>query len=140
MPIANARRERATYLTLCVLAASSLVACGQVGVGSGGGTLSTQGQSVGSTVVASANAPTITGTPAANAMVGSVYSFQPSISGASAKKLTFSISNKPAWATFDVSTGQLTGTPAAADVGADADIVISVSNGSQASVVSRRRR
>src|SRR6516164_11005837 len=101
MPIANARRERATYLTLCVLAASTLVACGQVGVGSGGGTLSTQSQSVGSTVVSSSSAPTITGTPAADAMVGMVYSFQPSISGASPKKLTFSITNKPAWATFD---------------------------------------
>ena len=72
MPIANARRERATYLTLCVLAASSLVACGQVGVGSGGGTLSTQGQSVGSTVVTSSNAPAISGTPAADAMVGRI--------------------------------------------------------------------
>src|SRR6516165_7340677 len=119
MPIANARLERAIYLTLCVLAASGLVACGQVGVGSGGGTLSTQGQSVGSTVVTSSNAPAISGTPAADAMVGMVYSFQPSISGASAKKITFSITNKPAWATFDTTTGKLTGTPAAADVGAD---------------------
>jgi hypothetical protein len=65
-------------------------------------------------------------------MVGMVYSFQPSISGAAAKKLTFSITNKPTWATFDATTGLLTGTPAATDVGADSGIVISVSNGSQA--------
>jgi hypothetical protein len=81
--------------------------------------------------VASPKAPTISGTPAAYAMVGMVYSFQPSASGAANKGLSFSIINKPAWATFNANTGQLVGTPGASDVGADAGIVISVSDGAQ---------
>jgi hypothetical protein len=43
--------------------------------------------------------------------------------------LTFSIVNKPAWATFTTSTGRLQGTPAAGDVGTISGIVISVSDG-----------
>lgn len=41
----------------------------------------------------------------------------------------FQISGKPAWASFSVSTGALTGTPAVSDVGGQANIVISVSDG-----------
>ena len=37
--------------------------------------------------------------------------------------------NKPGWATFNTSTGRLTGTPTAADVGSSGAIVISVSDG-----------
>ena len=81
--------------------------------------------------VGTPQAPTISGTPAANAMVGTVYSFHPSASDASGKGLTFSIANKPGWATFDATTGQLVGTPGAADVGADTGIIISVSDGAQ---------
>ncbi len=43
--------------------------------------------------------------------------------------LTFSIANKPSWASFNTATGALTGTPANADVGATAGIAISVSDG-----------
>jgi hypothetical protein len=45
--------------------------------------------------------------------------------------LTFSIQNKPEWATFDAASGALTGTPAAANVGTYSNIVVSVSDGSQ---------
>src|SRR6185295_12827691 len=37
---------------------------------------------------------------------------------------------KPPWASFSTSTGRLSGTPAAADVGSYSNIVISVSDGS----------
>ena len=43
--------------------------------------------------------------------------------------LTYSIANAPAWASFDATTGRLSGTPAAEHVGATDDIVISVSDG-----------
>jgi trimeric autotransporter adhesin len=132
MRLVNARRGRLIHcLILCILAAATTLAgCGQVGV-SGGQTLSTGAETGASGVsVGSPQAPTISGTPAANAMVGMVYSFQPSAAGSS-KALTFSITNKPAWATFDSATGQLTGTPSAANVGSDSGIVISVSDGSQ---------
>jgi len=41
----------------------------------------------------------------------------------------FSVQNKPSWATFSITTGQLSGTPGSGDVGTDAGIVISVSDG-----------
>ena len=57
------------------------------------------------------------------------YSFQPSASDANGDALTFSITNKPSWATFNPATGMLSGTPAPQDVGQDSNIVISVSDG-----------
>lgn len=78
-----------------------------------------------------AGPPTITGSPATVVVVGNGYSFAPAASAASGQALTFSIANKPAWASFDETTGQLSGTPGAADIGTTAGIVISVSDGSQ---------
>lgn len=43
--------------------------------------------------------------------------------------MAFTIQNKPAWAAFDSSDGALTGTPGVGDVGTDANILISVSDG-----------
>ncbi len=43
--------------------------------------------------------------------------------------LTFSIANKPDWASFDAATGLLNGTPPPAAVGTNSDITISVSDG-----------
>src|SRR5690606_18051920 len=50
-------------------------------------------------------------------------------SDADGDKLTFSISNRPSWASFDSATGRLSGTPGAADVRTYSNIVISVSDG-----------
>ena len=80
--------------------------------------------------------PTISGTPAVSAAVGAVYTFTPAASDPDGGTLTFSITSKPAWATFNTTTGQLTGTPAAADVGASAGIVISVSDGAASASLS----
>jgi nitrite reductase/ring-hydroxylating ferredoxin subunit len=74
-------------------------------------------------------APTITGTPATAVTQNSAYSFQPSAADADNEVLTFSIANKPAWATFSTSTGRLSGTPTAADVGTTNGVVISVTDG-----------
>jgi Putative Ig domain len=76
--------------------------------------------------------PTITGNPATSVNVGVTYSFTPTASDPEGHALTFSIQNEPTWMTFSTSTGQLTGTPAAANVGTYADIIISVSNGTLA--------
>ena len=82
------------------------------------------------TVGASTNrAPTISGTPATSVNAGSTYSFRPTASDADGNTLTFSISNKPSWASFSSSTGQLSGTPSASYVGSYSNIVISVSDG-----------
>ena len=75
------------------------------------------------------HAPTITGTPATTATVGAAYSFRPTASDADGNALTFTIANKPAWTTFSASTGQLSGTPATAQVGTTSNITITVSDG-----------
>jgi hypothetical protein len=62
-------------------------------------------------------------------LVGVAYAFQPSATDPDNNTLTFSISGKPAWATFSTTTGLLSGTPGAADVGTTSNIVIAVSDG-----------
>jgi hypothetical protein len=74
-------------------------------------------------------APTISGTPARSVNVGSTYSFRPTASDADGNALTFSIANKPSWATFNTSTGLLTGAPGASYVGTYSNITIRVSDG-----------
>jgi hypothetical protein len=74
--------------------------------------------------------PTISGNPPTSVNVGSPYSFTPTASDPAGNTLTFSIQNQPSWASFNTATGALTGTPAAADAGNYANIVISVSDGS----------
>jgi hypothetical protein len=59
--------------------------------------------------------------------VGSTYRFRPTASDPDGDALTFSIASKPSWATFDSSSGTLSGTPSAA--GLFAGIVIAVSDG-----------
>jgi putative Ig domain-containing protein len=60
---------------------------------------------------------------------GAAYAFQPTASDPDGNTLTFSIANKPAWAAFSTTTGRLSGTPAASQVGTYANIVITVSDG-----------
>lgn len=77
---------------------------------------------------ASVAPPTISGTPGTTATVGVAYSFQPAAS-TSKGSVTFTITNKPSWATFNATTGLLSGTPGSGDVGTDAGIVITASHG-----------
>ncbi len=73
----------------------------------------------------------ISGTPPASVSAGQSYAFTPTASDSRTRTLVFAIVNRPAWATFSLSTGQLTGTPGAASVGSYANIVIAVSDGSR---------
>lgn len=75
------------------------------------------------------SAPKISGTPSSAARVNTAYSFTPAASDANGDKLTFSITNKPAWAAFNTSTGQLYGTPSTSSVGTTSGIAIRVSDG-----------
>lgn len=81
-------------------------------------------------------APTVSGTPTTSVNVGVAYSFQPSAADPNGDPLTFSIQNGPGWATFDAATGRLSGTPAAANAGSYANIVISVSDGRASAALS----
>jgi hypothetical protein len=73
------------------------------------------------------SAPTITGSPSLSGRVGQAYSFTPTAKDANGDRLTFSIANKPTWASFSTSTGQLAGTPSA--TGTSSGITISVTDG-----------
>ena len=74
---------------------------------------------------------TISGTPPPQVNAGSAYSFKPTTSAATGTALTFSIQNRPTWASFSTSTGMLSGTPSASQAGTYSNIVISVSDGTQ---------
>ncbi len=76
------------------------------------------------------SAPTISGNPAGTVRIGDTYSFTPTASDPDGDPLTFSVQNKPVWATFDATTGSLSGSPTLADVGTYDSITISVSDGS----------
>lgn len=77
----------------------------------------------------SADVPRISGTPPTSATVGRTYSFTPTLSNPAKLALSFAIWNKPAWATFNYSTGHLGGTPAAANAGTQSYVTIIVSDG-----------
>ena len=74
-------------------------------------------------------APAISGSPSTSVNQDSSYAFQPSASDPEGQSLSFAVANKPAWASFDATTGKLSGTPSAADVGTYAAITISVTDG-----------
>lgn len=74
-------------------------------------------------------APTVSGTPARTVVAGSAYSFRPTGSDPEGRALTWSITNRPSWATFSTSSGALTGTPTASQVGTYSGIVIAASDG-----------
>ncbi|MGQ0430459.1 MAG: putative Ig domain-containing protein [Gammaproteobacteria bacterium] len=82
------------------------------------------------TVLPANRAPTISGSPATSAREGLAYSFQPTASDPDGNALSYSIANRPGWASFNTGTGRLSGTPPAGSVGSYAGIVISVSDGS----------
>jgi hypothetical protein len=92
--------------------------------GKTGGTASLAGFTI--TVNAAANrAPTISGTPTTSVTAGTAYNFKPTAADADGDTLTYSIQNKPSWATFNTTTGQLTGT---ATAGTYSNIIISVTD------------
>jgi hypothetical protein len=74
-------------------------------------------------------APVISGTPATSAAVGAQYTFTPTATDPDGNALTYSITNRPSWATFNASTGLLSGTATSANVGTFSNIVIGVSDG-----------
>ena len=75
------------------------------------------------------NAPTIAGTPPTTVIAGQSYSFQPKAHDPDNDTLSFTIANKPAWATFDTKTGALTGKPEQSHVGSYPNIEIAATDG-----------
>jgi hypothetical protein len=106
-----------------------LAACGQVSVSGSGSPLDSTAEGIASGGGSSTSDPAISGTPQASVVAGQNYSFTPTASDPRGKALTFSIANKPDWASFDGSSGQLSGTPELPSVGTFAGIQISASDG-----------
>jgi autotransporter-associated beta strand protein len=76
------------------------------------------------------DAPVISGLPTTSVDQDVAYSFTPTATDVDAgSTLTYTIINKPSWASFNTATGALTGTPAHEHVGITTGIVITVSDG-----------
>jgi hypothetical protein len=75
------------------------------------------------------SAPTLAGSPPIVTLQGRNYAFRPSASDAENDRLTFTIENRPAWASFNTATGRLSGRPSPADIGSFAEIRIAVTDG-----------
>jgi putative Ig domain-containing protein/fibronectin type III domain protein len=121
------RQWRSVAACISALAiAMALQGCG----GGGSGSAAAQAPSGQAPATPAVNrAPTISGTPSTSIQAGQTFAFTPTASDADGDTLTFSIQNKPSWATFDAGTGRLTGAPAASSVGTFANIVITASDG-----------
>src|SRR5690348_15413970 len=133
----RSHRARLGRLALCAMLALSLAACG------GGAETKPSATSTSPTDTPSVSSPTppadsdpvannipvLDGQPELTAQAGVSYSFTPGASDDDNDTLTFSISGKPDWATFDAMNGALSGTPGDADVGQTADIEITASDG-----------
>lgn len=147
MELRCSRAARAGNVSVLLALTLALGACG----GGGGGDSSAAGNdagtgapsaappstappsspsSTGSSGSTAANqAPSIAGDAQPEAMVNQSYRFTPTAGDPDGDPLTFSVANKPGWLAFDPTTGTLSGTPAAADVGSYASITITVSDG-----------
>ncbi|MEM7207319.1 MAG: putative Ig domain-containing protein, partial [Pseudomonadota bacterium] len=78
--------------------------------------------------------PNLSGSPDTSVQEGDTYSFTPTLSDPDVGDThTFSITNEPSWANFNTNTGQLSGTPGAADVDTYNGIVIEVEDAAGAS-------
>ncbi len=75
------------------------------------------------------SAPTIYGVPNAEVVHDKSYDFLPTADDPDGDTLTFYATNLPLWASFDVSTGRLFGTPGLGDIGLYTQITIGVSDG-----------
>jgi hypothetical protein len=84
----------------------------------------------GTTSTGSISRASISGTPATSVTVGASYSFTPTASDSDGGALTYSITNAPAWASFNSKTGQLSGSPKSTDIGTTTGIVITATDGS----------
>jgi len=73
--------------------------------------------------------PAISGTAATSVVVGQKYTFTPSATDPDQDAVTFTIANRPKWASFDPKTGTLSGQPGAGDAGTYPAIEIAATDG-----------
>jgi hypothetical protein len=117
-------RRAFQQLLWCALTAVALAGCGGEG-----------GTPSNASAAAASSVPVVNGTPPTTAVAGEKYEYVPTVSNASGQTLAYEIVNKPAWASFDATNGELSGTPDADDVGLSAEIQINVSNGTASAII-----
>lgn len=86
-------------------------------------------------VVTPASGVEISGTPNESVTENTLYSFTPNVSAAGVGTVNFSISNKPSWASFNNSDGELTGTPVNSDIGLYSNITITATDDIESSSI-----
>jgi hypothetical protein len=88
------------------------------------------GGALASVFMTAAHATTsISGTPTTTTVADRTYTFEVAATDTDNRSITYSIKNKPSWATLNAQTGALTGYPYASNVGTFAGIVITASDG-----------
>jgi len=102
---------------------------GQIGITVSDGKIQASLTPFSVTVTQANRAPTIMGSPSGTAQEGQVYEFTPLAADPDGDALTFTISNRPSWASFSAVTGRLSGTPAAGSAGTYSSVTIRASDG-----------
>jgi Putative Ig domain len=125
----HGRRVVAILSTITLLALAGCGGGGSEAPSGGSGSSSSSGGGGSPPPSGSNTAPSITGAPATSAVAGRAWSFTPTVSDVNGDPVTFTIQNRPAWATFDTGTGRLSGTPTMADLGSFSNVVISATDG-----------
>ncbi len=74
--------------------------------------------------------PSLAGTPRSSTKIGEAYRFEPRATDPDGDPISFQIQNKPGWASFDRTTGEITGTPRQGDEGTYNNVKITASDGS----------
>jgi len=74
-------------------------------------------------------APSINGTPPSTAKANVLYDFTPNTFDADGDPVRFTVTGKPAWASFNANTGRLYGTPPSGTSGTFGGIQIGVTDG-----------
>jgi hypothetical protein len=119
-----------TYSLLILIAISLVSACGGSSSPSDSSVeiISTDTPTDTPTIVDTTAAIQISGSPSTSINEESAYSFTPAIDSAATGSAVFSIVNKPAWASFNSTTGALTGTPDDAHIGTTSNITITATD------------
>jgi len=120
--------SRILHLSWCATVAVTLAGCG------GGGADATAPATNGTT--SAATQPFIVnGVPPTSVRAGATYQYIPTAADSDGRVLSYAITNKPEWASFGETNGELSGVPNASDVGTTAAIQIAVSDGTNRATV-----
>jgi hypothetical protein len=109
------------------LPAAAMAVCHGCGGGSDEAAVPPPSGEVSPAVVANA-APRLAAPAASYARVGAAYTYQPSATDADGDALKFSAENLPPWSSLDATSGRISGTPSADDVGEYESITITVAD------------